>query len=79
MTGLTTVDDLGTVDGLKAALVRARERDDSEWAASRYEPGARLLPKGAAVCDSGTYPVVLPRQDDGSWRSATGTWNSDSG
>jgi len=42
-------DDLSTVDGVKAALVRAVERGDAKLAASLYEPGARLLPPGAPV------------------------------
>jgi uncharacterized protein (TIGR02246 family) len=41
--------DLTTVDGLKAELVRAFEQGDAALAASLYEPGARLLPPGAAV------------------------------
>ena len=79
MTGLTTVDHLSTGDGLEAALARALERGDAERTASRYEPGAWLLPPGAAARDGGSYLVVLPQQDDRSWRSATDMWNSDSG
>jgi ketosteroid isomerase-like protein len=56
MTGPTTVDDLSTVDGLKAALVHALEEGDAGLAASLYEPGARLLPPGAAVI---TGPVAV--------------------
>jgi ketosteroid isomerase-like protein len=41
--------DLTTVDGLKAELVRAFEQGDAARAAALYEPGARLLPPGAAV------------------------------
>ena len=41
--------DLTTVDGLKAELVHAFEQGDAALAASLYEPGARLLPPGAAV------------------------------
>jgi uncharacterized protein (TIGR02246 family) len=41
--------DLTTVDGLKAELVRAFEAGDPDRAAALYEPGARLLPPGAAV------------------------------
>jgi ketosteroid isomerase-like protein len=41
--------DLTTVDGLKAELLRAFEEGDAARAASRYEPGARLLPPGAGV------------------------------
>jgi len=41
--------DLTTVEGLKAELVHAFEQGDAALAASLYEPGARLLPPGAAV------------------------------
>jgi ketosteroid isomerase-like protein len=42
-------NDTSTIDGLKAALVRAFEQGDAAMAASLYEPGARLLPPGQAV------------------------------
>jgi ketosteroid isomerase-like protein len=45
---ISTVD-AGTVDALKATLVRALEQADARLAASLYQPGARLLPPGAAV------------------------------
>jgi ketosteroid isomerase-like protein len=41
--------EASTIDELKATLVRAVERGDAALAASTYEPGARLLPPGAAV------------------------------
>ena len=47
--GETDTISAGTVDDLKATLVRALEQGDAALAASLYEPGARLLPPGAPV------------------------------
>lgn len=49
--------ELTSIDGLKAALVRALQADDAELAASLYAPDARLLPPGAPVI-TGTAEVL---------------------
>jgi hypothetical protein len=71
----TSPVDAGSVDVLKASLVRALELGDARLCASRSDGGVLEAVRRDEFGDV----AVFMRRPDGRWRYQTDIWNSDTG